>query len=335
MQRCRLAVVVWLGCCIAFPGPSAPAPAGGESEGGGATHAGGKTWQSGAAGGNVAKGAFAAWRGSPTPIAGTWNDGGWESSEAQWTLKGEYAEWNGDLDNAMGAFWSGSWAAAAGGDYDAHWRKALTAMAAARAGKSGTVYIRLAHEMNGDWFPWSVNSRNVNEFKTAWIRFAGLVRATFPAAKIVFGASNGSHSDIGVPAMWPGDACVDVVGVDFYDMWPNLPDKATWDARYMATDRGDSPVGLGAWLAFAKAHGKPLAIPEWGLNWAKDGTPGPQDNPFFIEKMNEFFRANAGNGPGQVLYEIYYNIDDVKAQLFPVASNPRSSARYKSLAWGR
>jgi len=293
------------------------------------------TWSSGASGTGVASGAFETWRGTKVTVAGTWNDGDWSSSEGQPTLSSEYASWQGDIDDTLGAFWNGSWSQAAAGAYDTNWRTAVKNMAKARAGKSGNFYVRLAHEMNGDWYEWKVDSSNVADFKTAWARFAGIVRAEFPAAKIVFGASNGTNGDIGVPAMWPGDQYVDVVGVDFYDMWPNLPDQAAWDAEFMGTDHGDSPRGIGAWLAFAKAHKKPLSVPEWGLNWANDGSSGPQDNPFFIQKMNEFFRANAGTGPGQILYEVYYNIDDVKAQLYPVASNPNGSAKYKSLAWGK
>ena len=208
-------------------------------------------------------------------------------------------------------------------------------MAAAWQSKAGTFYVRLAHEMNGDWYDWKVNSSNVADFKKGWIRFVGIARAKFPKIKIVFCANYGTNSDIGVPQMWPGDAYVDVVGVDHYDMWPNIPDQTTWNAEFTKTEKGGSPRGLGAWVDFAKLHGKPLAVPEWGVNWANDGTPGPQDNPFYIQKMNEFFRANAGSGPGQLLYEVYYDIDDVKAQLYPVKSNPNASAMYKSLSWGK
>lgn len=293
------------------------------------------TWRSGASGDVVANGAFEKWRGSPVTIAGTWNDVSFATQEEQWSVGATYGTWSGDIDDAPGAFWNGTWAQAAAGAYDGHWTTAVENMAKAWKGKSGTFYVRFAHEFNGDWYDWSVTSANVADFKKGWVRFVGIVRAKFPQAKIVFGANNGTNSDIGIPAMWPGDAYVDVVGVDHYDMWPNIPDQKTWDAEYMATDHGTSPRGIGAWLAFAKQHGKPLAIPEWGLNWANDGTKGPQDNPFYIEKMNEFFRNNAGTGAGQVLYEIYYDIDDVKAQLYPVASNPNGSAKYKSLSWGK
>jgi hypothetical protein len=306
-----------------------------EAEGGDATISNPGTWSSGASGSGVSNGQFGAWRGAPATVAGTWNDRDWASSEAQGSLSGEYGAWNGDIDDAMGAFWDGSWADAADGAYDAHWRKAISAMAAARAGKSGTLYIRFAHQMNGTWFAWKVTSSNVADFRTAWGRFAEIVRSGMPSAKIVFGANNGTGSDLGVPEMWPGDEYVDVVGVDISDSWPTIPDEATWTAQYMRTDPGSSPHGLGRWVEFAKAHGKPLAVTGWRIDWdSNDTSPGPQDNPFFIQKMNAFFRANAGAGPGQVLYEIYLNISDAKGQIHPVNANPNASAMYKSLQWG-
>jgi hypothetical protein len=62
---------------------------------------------------------------------------------------------------------------------------------------------------------------------------------------------------------YPGDDMVDIVGVDFYDMYPAYPDRAAWDAGFRSTQNG-GPRGLGTWLEFAKAHGKRLSVPEWG-----------------------------------------------------------------------
>lgn len=294
------------------------------------------TWLSGAAGDDVASGGFAEWRRSPVTIAGTWNDTNRAVQEEQWTVSGTYGGWSGALDVAIGAFWDGSWADAANGASDDSWRTAMQNIARARAGKTGDVFVRLAHEMNGDWSPWKVMPSDVDSFKKAWRRFVAIARAEMPSVKIVFGANSGtSGGNASVPEIYPGDDVVDVVGVDFYDMWPSFTDEATWTKQYMATEAGGSPRGIGAWLAFAKQHGKPLALPEWGLDWADDGSDGPQDNPLFIEKMNGLFRANAGSGPGQILYEIYYNIDDVKAQLHPVASNPDAASRYSALTWGK
>ena len=53
---------------------------------------------------------------------------------------------------------------------------------------------------------------------------------------------------------------------------------------------------IGAWLAKARAHGKRLNVPEWGV-W-KNG-----DNAAYIQRMHAFFRANAAH----IGYENYYN----------------------------
>jgi hypothetical protein len=48
--------------------------------------------------------------------------------------------------------------------------------------------------------------------------------------------------------------------------------------------------------------------------------------------MYGFFRDNAGNGPGKLLYEVYYNLTfATDAQLYPTTSGPQSAAMYKGL----
>jgi hypothetical protein len=120
---------------------------------------------------------------------------------------------------------------------------------------------------------------------------------------------------------------VDVVGVDFYDMWPVYRTAADWDADYNRTERG-GPRGLGTWLAFAKAHGKPLSVPEWGVN--NGGGDGGFDNPHFIQEMFDFFEANAAH----IAYESYFNSQCPNFCLGPHGMNPAASARYRGL-WAR
>ncbi len=78
-----------------------------------------------------------------------------------------------------------------------------------------------------------------------------------------------------------------------------------------------------------------MSLPEWGLNQANDKMRA--DNPFYIRKMNGFFRDHAGSGPGQVLYEIYYDIDTYAgSSIWPNGGkNPKGAEVYKSLRWGR
>src|SRR4051812_23772195 len=94
---------------------------------------------------------------------------------------------------------------------------------------------------------------------------------------------------------------------------------------YMRTRYG-GPVGYGAWVKAAVAHGKKLAVSEWGV-WDWDG-PGPvdADNPFYIQKMYEFFRANAPS----IEYETYYNCV-AEHRLYPNTPYPAASARYQEL----
>src|SRR5690349_7776606 len=64
---------------------------------------------------------------------------------------------------------------------------------------------------------------------------------------------------------------------------------ATTDANWQKQLNGTQ--GLNYWLAFAQAHGKQLAIPEWG-NMTTGGNPGG-DNPAYVNDMQAFFKANA------------------------------------------
>lgn len=288
-------------------------------------------WHSGAAGDTAVDGSFAAWRGEPLQIMGTWNDTTAASQRDIGTLS-TYAGWNGDLDLAIGALAPGeSWSQAASGAYADRWTQAVRNIRAARSGKPGMVYVRFAHEMTGDWFTWKVNSGNVADFKTAWRLFHGILKREYPRAKLVFSPNDGNHSDVSVDQIWPGDAVVDVVGPDTYDGYPNHTSESDW--QEWLTAEGNGPKGPGAWRAFAAAHGKPLAFPEWGIR--------NMDNPFFITKMHEFLASCAPRPgdtdlAGKCIYDIYFNITNSGNAGFKVygGPNPRAGDAYRRQTWG-
>jgi hypothetical protein len=144
-----------------------------------------------------------------------------------------------------------------------------------------------------------------------------------------------------VDRMYPGDDVVDVIGVQQYDCGRRTT-EAAWQAAYHERNaRTGSPIGLGAWLAYARGKGKPLSVPEWGTGGPTnvcEAEPG-LDNPFFIQKMFGFFRDNAPS----IAYEAYFNGhgswgSDRKPsdrngshKLAPSRYNPRSAAAYRSL----
>jgi beta-mannanase len=98
-------------------------------------------------------------------------------------------------------------------------------------------------------------------------------------------------------AYYPGDAYVDLVGNDLYD----IRGKAEWEAAE----------------ALYRAHpNKPYAFPEWGL-WGVD-------DPAFVERMAEWVKTH----PRTELIA-YFNAK--AGSIFDLASKPRSLAAYKRL----
>jgi hypothetical protein len=80
-------------------------------------------------------------------------------------------------------------------------------------------------------------------------------------------------------------------------------------------------------------HNKPLAFPEWGANNTKGQT---KDNPAYITAMNTFMATNGGSGPGQFIYDVYFNEDEsgYRIGLWPTADVPQMANTYKALKWG-
>jgi hypothetical protein len=291
-------------------------------------------WLSGVSGDGVVDGSFGAWRGRPVEIAGTWNDN-FESQEWQWSVRPGFsmAQWRGDLDDAVGGIYKDrgeSWAAAGDGAYDQRWRRALTNLASSWQGRPGTVYIRFAHEFNGDWYPWAVKSGEVADFKRAWGRFRALQREVFPAAKLVFCPNAETSRSLGYDwrRAFPGRDLVDVVAVDYYNQWPFVSSRAEFAPAMDRFDAWGAPRGLERHREFAESVGLPFAISEWSSN-ADFG-----DSPAFMEGLHSWLSEHAGTGAGQVLYEIEFNVGSHGGgnfALHPVNHQPAAVAAYRNL----
>ena len=148
--------------------------------------------------------------------------------------------------------------------------------------------LRLNHEMNGNWFPWSIRGRDgvarpdngYAEYIGLWRRvvilFRGGTRAQIdarlravdlpelsapggsfaPASNVAF-VWNGSDGGSDDPHLYyPGDAYVDWVGVDVYDKSRSTFADQIARKGQSVYDRYSGPRSSG--------H-KPFAIPEWGL----------------------------------------------------------------------
>lgn len=162
------------------------------------------------------------------------------------------------------------------GDYDvyvAEWAGRLAGFLDGPDGLAGTAddrraYLRLGHEMNGDWYPWgaAVGHDSPADFVAMWRR----VHHAFAAAGLG-GDRLGwiwavNHEDVGghpAEAFFPGDTYVDWVAVDGYN-WGSSQAWSSW--------RDPADV-LGPMVDRLRAlTDRPLAITETASSTA--GAPG-------------------------------------------------------------
>lgn len=287
------------------------------------------SWLSGASGGENANGTFGAWRGSPSEIAGTW-----VNSTDLWSLQPgfELGNWQGAIDVAGNVpDWQG-WQAEANGVHDGYWRTFAQNLKKYRAGKSGQIYLRLYHEgVGGDWYDWSVRSGDIANYKTAFARTAKIIRAEYPQVKIMLGAAAASGgSRVNVADAWPAE--VDVLSIDWYNEWGWCNTKACFDDKI---ENGAGANSLADLTRLAKSKGVPVLISEWGnANTVRPASSGGGgEAPVVMAAFYDWLKANAGTGPGQVLGEVYFNIDgyDAGFKLYPNTPGPQTAAKYREV----
>lgn len=199
--------------------------------------------------------------------------------------------------------------------------------------------IRLGWEFNGNWFRWS--AYDAEEFTQYWRQIVGAMRSV-PGQRFEFDWSVNAGAGQSGDALlaYPGDDVVDYVGVDFYDAsWApsTFPYPSPCDDTCRLTRQQDAWAarttedrGLFFWRDFARAHGKPLAIPEWATGTRPDGHGGG-DNPYFIRKMHEFIHHPANN----VAYHAYFesNGGGVAGRLM-TGQYPQAAVAYRQLFGG-
>lgn len=185
-----------------------------------------------------------------------------------------------------------SWAQEAAGANDAHWAALARNLVAAGL---GTAALRIGREFNGSWYRWKVTPANLSDYLTAYPRIVNVMRSAGFTGQFVWNPYLGQGSfgpNSGAEVAYPGDSCVDVIGLDLYDgPSPNYPageiirtpaqQQPTWASF---RDQWD---GLTGWRNLAVNHHKPLAYPEWGLRLWNDGAlySGGGDNALFIREM--------------------------------------------------
>ncbi len=187
--------------------------------------------------------------------------------------------------------------------------------------------VRLGWEANGTSYAWSIKS-DVEGYKACFRRLVGLLRTEVPGLQIEWSMRRDNGASVGAHLLYPGDDVVSIVGTSAYDRYPSLNTQAQWDAEYKTTKQG-GPKGLGTWLTFAKSKKKKFAVSEWAVSHNYKDSKS-LDNPFFVDKMYNFFKTNAAD----LSYEAYYNCDGENPDIYrvhPESWNPKAGAKYRAL----
>ncbi|HEV7523456.1 MAG TPA: glycosyl hydrolase, partial [Acidimicrobiia bacterium] len=219
--------------------------------------------------------------------------------------------------------------ATANGANDANYRIAAKYI---RDGGYADSIIRLGWEFDGGWYPWSARG-NEALWVTAYRHVVGVFRTISPTFRFDWNGDPGAIQK--ETAAYPGDAYVDIIGLDVYDKGIPVP----WSS---ATKSWVDPVAALNWdltslrfqRDFATAHGKQVSYPEWALSGVTttvtSGVGG--DNPTFVQGMNDFMNALPSSGPGSLAYQAYFNEDAgdgnhrINATYFPTAQQRYRSA---------
>ena len=230
--------------------------------------------------------AFAEWRGRPLDVVDAW------SARASWNDIVDpgwlYKRWKGQpYTLAFGVAMlpekvpGVSLQSCARGAYDSYWRTFGKVISSYGLGSS---IIRLGWEFNGNWYVWRADQPAA--WAECWRQIVTSARSYAPDLRWDWNVNRGESSGLENPVQaYPGNPYVNIIGVDSYDWWPSATTSRGWQTQL------NGKQGLDYWLSFAKDHGKPLSVPEWGN--VEPGAGAGGDDPEYVKDMYSFFAANS------------------------------------------
>lgn len=142
------------------------------------------------------------------------------------------------------------------------------------------VYIRLGHEMNGNWYPWSaaVGNNDPLDFINMWQRVVGIFQASgldFTHVQWIWSINSTDIGGYTAEQFFPGDSYVDWVSMDGYNWgasqtWSDwkLPSQIYGDMLTRIRQISTKPVALSEFATTsAKPFGSSIADK---LDWISD-----------------------------------------------------------------
>jgi hypothetical protein len=230
---------------------------------------------------------------------------------------------------------------AAEGKYDLAYRYLAHSMVS--AGYPDSI-IRLGWEFDGNWMPWTAQG-NAAAYVAAYRHVHDVLAAVSPGFRFDWTSAGGYES---VPragtyqwqgAMdwtdaYPGDAYVDIVGVDLYDENQGQAyDQSTGTWKDPAAVWRYESTPLTVVRDFAIAHYKQVSYPEWGLSDGGSVAAGDNggDNPAFVQGMADWFASLPRTGPGSLAYQSYFQGTTQTDGIHAIGHFPKSYRLFRTL----
>lgn len=131
------------------------------------------------------------------------------------------------------------------------------------------IYIRLAHEMNGNWYPWGAASgaNTPEDFVAMWRHVVGIFDSKGLDATHVQWVWAVNHEDVGgfaAEAFYPGDDWVDWVAIDGYN-WGSSQSWSSWKTPAQIFDAMHMRIGV-------LTTNRPLALTEFASSTSSFGS---------------------------------------------------------------
>jgi hypothetical protein len=165
-------------------------------------------------------------------------------------------------------------------------------------------FIRFAHEMNGNWYPWSTGAGNLNgnepaDFRAMWRYVHGIFSTVGAHNAVWVWCVNTSYpGSTPLPQVYPGNDVVDWIGIDGYNQggsqWQSLQ-QVFGDTYHTVTTHTNKPVMLCEVASAEQGGSKAQWITNGFLTTIPKQLPRVRAVLWFDWRMGEDWRVNSSS----------------------------------------
>jgi glycosyl hydrolase family 26 len=199
----------------------------------------------------------------------------------------------------------------AAGDFNSYATELGTNLVNAGLGDS---VIRLGSEANGPWEGDFIGTTTQEQglWASCFDNEVSSLRQAAGENFLIDWNVAACYEPIAFANYYPGNAYVDITGIDLYDQDCDLPSTAVTFSQL-----SNEAAGLSSFEAFSNSQGKPMSFPEWGLT----STPGGDDAAY----INGIGSAVEN---GNFAFQEYFDKAEGNTSTIDSGSTPLSAAAY-------